>query len=260
MKLNPIPQRNSTNRASIILYNNAKSFTISFMKFSVYEWSVAHATDYNLTRVIGLELRVEGKKRGCFHLDCRKEMPNCWTPIDRSTRANEPYAITGRAKSATLRNLQVASTPRRKHGCTKRRCLIYYIGFLSRSNDSWKKKKGKRKRMWDFCNDSIHLSLLFFCFFHGWITSSFRVTLFQSARSPLWNSSRFSELIYLPAGFRLLYVSRLYANRDSIVMYQLIEIPVHIIRTRAAVNSDRWSNNSERVLPWSHFESWLEGN
>lgn len=39
-------------------------------------------------------------------------MPNCWTPIDRSTRANEPYAITGRAKSATLRNLQVASTPR----------------------------------------------------------------------------------------------------------------------------------------------------
>lgn len=165
MKLNPIPQRNSTNRASIILYNNAKSFTISFMKFSVYEWSVAHATDYNLTRVIGLELRVEGKKRGCFHLDCRKEMPNCWTPIDRSTRANEPYAITGRAKSATLRNLQVASTPRRKHGCTKRRCLIYYIGFLSRSNDSWKKKKGKRKRMWDFCNDSIHLSYLFFVFF-----------------------------------------------------------------------------------------------
>lgn len=164
MKLNPIPQRNSTNRASIILYNNAKSFTISFMKFSVYEWSVAHATDYNLTRVIGLELRVEGKKRGCFHLDCRKEMPNCWTPIDRSTRANEPYAITGRAKSATLRNLQVASTPRRKHGCTKRRCLIYYIGFLSRSNDSWKKKKEKGKGCEIFVT-ILSIFLIFFLFF-----------------------------------------------------------------------------------------------
>lgn len=82
-------------------------------------------------------------------------MPNCWTPIDRSTRANEPYAITGRAKSATLRNLQVASTPRGNTvGPTKMFNLLcfFVVERLAR----------KKKRMWDFCNDSIYLSLLFF--------------------------------------------------------------------------------------------------
>lgn len=81
-------------------------------------------------------------------------MPNCWTPIDRSTRANEPYAITGRAKSATLRNLQVASTPRGNTvGPTKMFNLLCFFVV---------ERLARKKRMWDFCNDSIHLSLLFF--------------------------------------------------------------------------------------------------
>lgn len=177
-------------------------------------------------------------------------MPNCWTPIDRSTRANEPYAITGRAKSATLRNLQVASTPRGNTvGPTKMFNLLcfFVVERLAR------KKRG--------CEIFVTILSIFLSFFFSRMDYKFLSSHpFPDARSPLWNSSRFSELIYLPAGFRLLYVSRLYANRDSIVMYQLIEIPVHIIRTRAAVNSDRWGNNSERVLPWFHFESWFEGN
>ena len=129
MKLNPIPQRNSTNRASIILYNNTGSFTISFMKFSVYEWSVAHATDYNLTRVIGLELRVEGKKRGCFHLDCRKEMPN-WMdpnwPIYASQRAVRYYWPCKKRHLAELTSRFDTSKETRLHE-TKMFNLLYWV-------------------------------------------------------------------------------------------------------------------------------------
>lgn len=147
-------------------------------------------------------------------------------PIYASQRAVRYYWP---CKKRHLAELTSRFDTSRKHDWTNENVQFIMDFFVV---ERFKKKKDVRF-LWRFY-------LSFFLFFFSRMDYEFLSSHpFPDARSPLWNSSRFSELIYLPAGFRLLYVSRLYANRDSIVMYQLIEIPVHIIRTWAAVNSDR---------------------
>lgn len=147
-------------------------------------------------------------------------------PIYASQRAVRYYLP---CKKSHLAELTSRFDTSRKHDWTNEDVQFIMDFFVV---ERFKKKKDVRF-LWRFY-------LSFFLFFFSRMDYEFLSSHpFPDARSPLWNSSGFSELIYLPAGFRLLYVSRLYANRDSIVMYQLIEIPVHIIRTWAAVNSDR---------------------
>lgn len=147
-------------------------------------------------------------------------------PIYASQRAVRYYLP---CKKSHLAELTSRFDTSRKHDWTNEDVQFIMDFFVV---ERFKKKKDVRF-LWRFY-------LSFFLFFFSRMDYEFLSSHpFPDARSPLWNSSRFSELIYLPAGFRLLYVSRLYANRDSIVMYLLIEIPVHIIRTWAAVNSDR---------------------
>lgn len=123
------------------------------------------------------------------------------------------------------------------------------MGFLVVRTIREKKKKEKGKGCEIFVT-ILSIFLIFFLFF-----SRMDYKFFSSHPFP---EREVAALKFLPFQRAHLFASGIpIVIREPTVrqsgqhrcMYQLIEIPVHIIRTRAAVNSDRWSNNSERVLP-----------
>lgn len=184
--------------------------------------------DCNLTRSYWPGLRVESKRereRGSFSI-AGKEMPNHWIPTNRTI--------------LPVGQKQLPSTPRRNKQLDTRSSLdrvnadlfnLSSIVVLLVERFASEKPPGRISRPLScassFPRFSFHLDA------SGSRGSHRDRTRFSpiEARPPLWNSLSFQRgLIYLPAGFRLLYVSRLNSN----VTYQLMEIPAYVIRTSRA--------------------------